>query len=325
MQAVAERSSASPNVLVFRTSMGTPAANPSEPPQDQGRSRHDPVVHGSKAAIAAAIFAGLAMIGTFTIAYINWSNRSDQKTQQEKTQGDAHINDLIAANPSVKGINENINQKFGELSKQIHDLDVRLARLEGPLTSRVEKLETRTNQQISLARIMDPARTLATIRAELRVAQASGRPLPVSDLTDYKNAIQALPTSAREYWTTAAAIINYQSLLNQLSGEAPDPSKISRPCGPFTQGTGENNMFVGTVRVRGCIVDLDSTNNAMTSLIVRDSVVRYHGGTVPIGAILFVNCAFILDLPPDKAPARPAFLYSLLGSPDLRTVKIDGM
>lgn len=77
--------------------MGDPDPIPPQAPQDQGRAGHDPVVHGSRAAIAAAIFAGLAMIGTFATAYVNRSNRSDQKTQQAKTEADTHTNSLIEA------------------------------------------------------------------------------------------------------------------------------------------------------------------------------------------------------------------------------------
>jgi hypothetical protein len=105
-----------------------------------------------------------------------------------------------------------------------------------------------------------------------------------------------------------------------MSGEAPDPAKVSTACEGITEGTGGNNMFVG-VPISHCVVDLDSTHNALLNVVIKDSVIRYHGGPVNISAV-FVNCTFILDLPPNKAPAQPAILYALLNSPDQRTVRV---
>src|SRR5207245_2138176 len=105
--------------------------------------------HGSKAAIAAAIFACIAAIAAVGSCYVNWSNRSDQKTQQTKEQFKTDVNTLIDAklNPAVKVVNDHTDEKFGELSNQIHALDVRIARLEGPLTKRVSSLEYQADQQ----------------------------------------------------------------------------------------------------------------------------------------------------------------------------------
>jgi hypothetical protein len=57
---------------------------------------------------------------------------------------------------------------------------------------------------------------------------------------------QGLPSSTEEYWATAATIINYQSLANQLEGRAPDPSKISHRCAGVTQGSGGQDVFRGS-------------------------------------------------------------------------------
>lgn len=329
MQAIKEPIPQPCKVIVFPKRMGTQTQSAPEP--ERNILRHNPTVHGSKAAIAAAIFACIAAIAAGGTCYVNWSNRSDQKTQRAKDQFKADVNTLIDAklSPAVDKINAHIDEKFGELSNQIHALDVRIARLEGPLTSRVSELEKNSKQQAALAKLTDPdraSRALGIIQTELRTAQSSARLLPISDLDVYKNAVRALPQSAREYWTTIAEIINYQSFLNQKNGHAPDPARISRPCLGFTAGTGGGNLFVGgPITLRGCVVDLDSTHNAMTSAIIIDSVVRYHGGPVHVGSILFVNCAFELQLPPDKTPAQPAILYSLLNSADLRNVTINGM
>lgn len=299
----------------------------SSPEPEQNREWHDPVIHGSKAAIAAAIFACIAALAAGGTCYINWSNRSDQKTQQAKEQVDNHINALIdlKLNPSAKMINDHTDEKVGELSGQIHALDVRIARLEGPLTKRVGALETKTKQQTSLAKVMDPNRILIMIRAQLEVSKAHDHLLPTSDIQDYKNAVQALPVSAREYWTTVAAIINYQSLINQMSGEVPDPQKVSRPCQGMTKQPGilsENNSFVN-LPISNCVVDLDTLHFIGNTFI--NSVIRYHGGPTTLTGVTFVNCYFDVELPestkPPEQPAR-AILFSLLNSADQRHVKV---
>jgi hypothetical protein len=327
MQAVVERSSPLPKVIVFPKRM---AAQAPIPPPEHGPSGHDPVVHGSKAAIAAAIFAGLAMVATFVTAYVNWSNRSDQKTQQVQQQADTHTNELIESklNPAVKVINDHIDTKVGELSNQIHALDVRLARLEGPLAGRVSRLETRANQQASLAKILDPSRVLAMIRRDIQTAQTSPTLLPASDVNDYRNAIQALPTTANEYWTTAAAIINYQSYINQMSGEAPDPTKVSRSCGGTTTVDNNGNLSIGNITeggvISGCIVDF-GTVNGFQNVTFKDSVIRYQGGPVAARNVRFINCRFLLDLHNIKSPAtyKPTeLLTALLNSPDQKDIYI---
>ena len=189
-------------VIVFPQHMGTQVPiSPQQPNQDQERRGHDPVVHGSKAAIAAAIFAGLAMPGTFTTAYVNWSNRSDQKTQRAKDDADAHTNSLIDSkmNPAVAMVNGHTDEKFGELSGQIHALDVRIARLEGPLAKRVAGLETRSTQQESIAKLLDPIQVLAVVRA-------TGFRTPKSTIIHLRWILSAIRASYRHFTIPQSSI-----------------------------------------------------------------------------------------------------------------------
>lgn len=319
MQVLAEKDSSptSPKVIVFRTRMGAAAEVPEPPAPQPHHGWHNPSVHGSKAAIAAAIFAGIAMLAACVTGYVNWSNRSDQKTQRAEEQADGHVNALIEAklSPTATSINDHIDKKVGELGDQLHALDVRIARLEGPLTQRVSKLETRANQQASLAKLLDPNRVLATIRAELEIAENGGKKVSASDLSDYRNVVQTLPSSAHEYWTTAAAIINYQSRINQMSGEAPDPAKVSRLCPGLTHNVNGSisfsNTFAGFV-FSDCVVDLDT--NSFHNVVFRDSVVRYHGGPVTLDGVRFINCNFVLDASFPEQPKTPRLLLGLLES-----------
>jgi hypothetical protein len=65
------------------------------------------------------------------------------------------------------------------------------------------------------------------------------------------------------------------------------------------------------------------SNNALANITFKNSVIRYHGGPVMLYNVTFVNCTFILDLPfPVESPARPNIYFTLLDSPDQRTVRI---
>ena len=148
------------------------------------------------------------------------------------------------------------------------------------------------------------------------VARANKEPLPGADLIDYRNDVQAIPASGVDYWETVAAIINYQSFLNQLNGKAPDPSKVSHPCSGLTAGTGQYNLIQGGA-IKNCVIDLDTTHDLIENLTIRDSVVRYHGGPVQLRDVTFVNCFFVLDLaksPSTEKPAHPEVLLALLDS-----------
>jgi hypothetical protein len=110
-----------------------------------------------------------------------------------------------------------------------------------------------------MIRIGSPSRILAIIQEEIRIAETSSSMLPAAQLADYKSAIRAIPDSQTGYWQTVATVINYQSLLNQLNGYAPDPTKVARPCpGLTTQGRmrSDGNLFIGG-DYSNCVVDLD--------------------------------------------------------------------
>lgn len=301
-----------PGLIVFPKRMAAQAPIPPPQPNPPQQGFHAPT-HGNWAQWAAIL---VALVIPFILRHFD--RTASQDAENFALRVDKRIDDKLG--PSVDKINDHIDKKVDPLSQKIDALTERVARLEGPLTRRVDILEKSSKQQLSLARLIDPARVLATIRAEIQIAESKGKALPVSDLVDYKNAVQALPASSREYWTTIAAIINYQSLINQMSGEAPDPAKVSKPCGGITGGTGSNNVIVGA-SISHCVVDLDSTHDALWNVVIKDSVIRYHGGPVNISAV-FVNCTFVLDLPPNKTPAQPAILYALLDSPDQRTVRV---
>jgi len=316
---VAEKTSVliSPKVIAFPRCMSAQAPLPTEQPQQPLSPPAQSTWwqrHGTTASWIALGVSALTVIGLFINIYLTLSANNARMV-------DEHTNTLIDAklNPATEKVNDHVDRKVDELSKKIDALSDRVSRIEGSLGKRVAAVETKTNQQISLARVMDPAHTLTTIRAELNVARASGKLLSVSDLDDYRNAVQALPGSAREYWTTAAAIINYQSLVNQANG-APDPFKVSRLClGLTSQGSVvvSNSLHVGGT-YSNCVVDLDT--NGFKDVVFKDSVIRYRGGKTVLVNVDFQNCTFVLDLPPE-APAHPEVIRTLLAS-DQRQVTL---
>lgn len=293
----------------------TPASPVPVPPETLG---WNPSRHGNFAQWASAVGS------LFAIGLTLWFHY----TANASVASDEHVGTIVDAklNPAVKGINDSISKqlepitkKLDEVASKVDDAQGQLRRLRGDVDDQGQKQK----QLLAGARMQDPARILATIRAEIELAQARGKPLPVSDLNDYRNAVQALPASAHEYWTTVAAIINYQSLINQMSGEAPDPAKVSKPCGMLTNGgriLNYGNSFSG-FKVSNCVVDLDT--QVFNNVTFTDSVVRYHGGPVTLKSVRFVNCRFVLELEtPPSTPAQKNLLLALLESPDQKTVQI---
>ncbi len=291
-----------------------------EIPAPQQTGGYHPQKHGTWAqwvAPAITLLIGIIMV-SLQVHYRN--------VDSSAKSSDEHVNTLIRSqiDPAKKDINDHtdksikdVNDNVNKIGDKIATLSDRVAHLEGPLSRRISNLEHRADQQVSLAKLVDPNRVLATIRAELQFARDKGKTLPVSDLNDYRNAVQLLPASAREYWMTVAAIINYQSLLDQMSGEAPNPAKVAKPC------IGENffgNVFSGGL-FRNCRILLDTETFLGTTF--ENSVVIYRGGLVTLSGTNFINCTFVLELPEQyNIPANNNFLLALLNSPDQKNVRV---
>jgi hypothetical protein len=277
---------------------------------------YDPKKHGTWAQWVTPAVSFLAVI-VATGSILLTSRYHDETTQTKAS--DEHINNLVdkKLSPAVDKINGSFQAQLGPINEQLRKLSQSLGQVQGKLgifVSDQQKITLRLDQQKSLANLMVPDRVLRTIRTEIQVAKANDAHLPVSSLIDYKNAVQALPVSAPDYWRTVAAIINYQSFLNQTYGRAPDPTKVSHPCSALIAGSGEGNLIQGG-EIVNCILDLDTTHNLLEDLVIKDSVVRYHGGPVELRNVRFVNCYFDLDLPnSQKAPAHPELLLALLDS-----------
>jgi hypothetical protein len=215
------------------------------------------------------------------------------------------------------------------LSQARKDGDVSVAKKLGPVEDQLRKLDNtqqaikkQVEQQQSLARIDSPERILAIIRGEIGIAQRGPyAPLPMTQLVDYKRAVTALPPSAMGYWETVAAIINYQSLLNQLAGIAPDPAKVSGRCLGLTNDDRmrSSGNTISQVPISNCLVDLDT--QTFSQVTFRNSVIRYHGGGVSLQDVRFINCRFILDFQPEaKPPAQERLVLAILNSPDQQSI-----
>jgi hypothetical protein len=318
MQALKKQTRQNPaKLLVFPTRMGTPPQNP----DTNGRRGHDPQRHGNFAQIGTGIVAILAfLIGCATLFMTIYFHHSDAVAKTT----DEHINGLIDSKltPAKTEINAKIDTKADELGKKIDALSNKISYVDGKLGIQISELKTKTEQQASLARLQDPNRTLTLVRAEIESAEKNGRQLPESTLVDYRNAVRELPVSANEYWTTLALIINYQSKLNQMSGEAPDPAKVSKPCmGLTNQGNIHSfgNLYSNET-FSNCIVDLD--NETFRQVTFMNSVIRYSGGNATLAGVRFVNCRFILKLAANTKPAGSPLLMALLEAGDQTTIKI---
>jgi hypothetical protein len=260
------------------------------------------------------------LIGISNIYLITHYRSADSQSKSS----DEHINNLIAAKlgATERIIDQHTDEQVGKLAQQVSALSEKVGNLYG-LMGRVSKLESDTNRNQSLARLIDPNRVLATIRAEIELAENKGVSIPQPTLVDYKNAIQTLPDSAHSYWGTVAAIINYQSKINQMSGEAPDPAKVSRKCLLLTSDPNVHisNSEFGNAAYSHCIVDLDA-GVTFSHVVFRDSVIRYSGGPTHLDNVSFVNCNFQLNIQIKKAPVNTGMLLALLNSPNQTSVTV---
>jgi hypothetical protein len=299
--------------------MSTPIIPQNNPPATPPTWWHK---HGTTAQWLAIIVSLLGSVVIGPLVSLHIANRS-----RDAQSSDEHINSLIdtKVNPELTQIKSDLGSKMDGLSGKITTLDERVSRIEGSFDKRISGLETKADQQSSLAKLIDPNRVLATVREEIELADSGNKTLSKSNLVDYRNAVHALPPTSRAYWITVAAIINYQSKLNQMSGEAPDPLKVSRQCGATND---QDSHSFGNTFVNGgfsnCFVDLDA--NRYINFTFRDSVIRYHGGPFTSSGVTFINCRFILDFPENAPnvpnPEQTKFLMTLLDSVDEETVKL---
>jgi hypothetical protein len=215
---------------------------------------------------------------------------------------------------------EDIGARFDAADKKSETMNQNLIDLSGRVGT-VEGEMKILNGHVKLAQ--DPNKILSHIQADLQKAASPGnQPIPAEILADYKKTVNALnPDSSSQYWGTVAAIINYQSRINQLSG-APDPAKVSHACAGLTAGPRVGNNVFENIHISNCVLDLDANRAVLSGVEIKDSVIRYHGGPVALRNVLFVNCTFILDVSSTNPPAQPAILLTILNSPDQKEVRI---
>lgn len=212
MQAAPQENPSSSNVIIFYAPMHKSA--PKIPPPDSPPPSTSSFWqrHGNTAQWASACIASLAALvsAISLLLTLHWHNAA-----AASTTADDHVQVLIDKRLDP------INQRLDHLTEQVNDVVGQLKRI-------------------------DEENRLANIRTALQVATDTKKLVPPAEMVRYRNTISALPSSAKDYWTTVAAIINYQSLLNRMLNLAPDPSAVSRPCLELTAGIGRYNTFHDT-------------------------------------------------------------------------------
>jgi hypothetical protein len=247
--------------------------------------------------VVSAIFLGLTTLVSVWLA-IDWHNVANQSISS-----DEHVNLLI--DDKLKPLSLQIQT----LTAQVNDALGQLKRID----ARVNTLKPDgTNLQV---KGRSPGEVLTGIRANLAKAEKRRQQLPVAELVDYKKKVQSIGPSSMDYWTTVAAIINYQSFLNQLQHNAPDPDSVAKPCMFATESPNvRHNVLSGTQHFTNCYVDLDTSSNLIQDAVIKDSVVRYHGGKITFQHAVFINCRFVVDIKGSQEPNRPDLLLALMRS-----------
>jgi hypothetical protein len=320
LQANSEIRSTSPKVLAFPRQMAKTAQSPSQPESSGSPGAgYNPQKHGTWAqwvAPAVTLFAALIALG---IGIINiWLVTSYHNEINKAKASDDHTNQLI---------DEKLDPKLGKINDQLGQLSRDVSRIEGKLNISIDEqqnLKSRVDQQIALAKMTDPKRVdqaVAVIRTEIEKARSTKQPIPIAD---YRAALRDLPDTATGYWKTVAAIINYQSFLDQKNGLAPDPKSVARPCVGLTAGTGGHNSFENTT-IQNCIVDLDTVHDLLQNVIIRNSVIRYRGGPISVQNAVLMNCYFDVDLTNPLNPSQAELLRAILDSPEQKTIALQNI
>jgi hypothetical protein len=282
--------------------------DPSRPSNEGSPGRFNPPRHGTVAQWAAAVVALVA----FGLAL---QNRSLTKLYHDEANqakaSDDHTNQLI---------DDKLEPKLGKINDQLTQLAKDVSRIQGKLNLSIDEqqnLKSRIDQQIALAKMTDPKRVdraVAVIRTEIEKARSTKQPMPVAD---YRAALRDLPDTATGYWKTVAAIINYQSFLDQKTGSAPNPKTVAHWCPGLTASGGGHNIFQN-LPISNCIVDLDT--NLLENVTIRNSVIRYHGGPITVQNAVLINCYFEVDLTTPPNPSQTELLRAILNSPEQKTV-----
>lgn len=268
---------------------------------------------GSLAVAVTAVVISLVLGAVNLWLTYNWHNEAGQSKAS-----DDHMNKLI---------DDKLDPKLEKINERLDQLTKELGQIQGTLriyTTAQERLTWRSDQQIALSNMTQPKRTeqaLAVIRIEVGKAQATKQPLAASAIADYRAAVRDLPDTAAGYWKTVAAVINYQSFLDQKAGSAPGPRSVARPCAGLTEGLGTSNTF-RNITISKCVLDLDITHDVLENVTIRNSVIRYHGGPVTVHNAVFIDCYFDVDLTKSPNPSQTQLLRAILSSPDPKTVAL---
>jgi hypothetical protein len=319
LRASAENRFTSSKVLVFPRHMAK--ANPASSQPDASRPSVPPVGfnpqrHGTFAQWAAVVMSVGAIVASICFGLSNRSLTERYHNEaNQATTSDEHTKLLVdeRVQPKLDKIYDRLNQlgqQFGELRGML-----------GKNTQAQDMLRQRLEQQVALANMTDPKRVdraVAIIRTEIEKARSSKKSIPVAE---YRAALRDLPDTANGYWKTVAAIINYQSFLDQKVGLAPDPKSVAHWCPGLTAGSGGDNVYNGQP-ISNCILDLDTTHNDLENLTIRNSVIRYHGGPISVHNVVLMNCYFELDLTRAPNPSETQLLRAILDSPEQKTVAL---
>jgi hypothetical protein len=220
-----------------------------------------------------------------------------------------HDNAATAAVASDDHVKNLINEKLEPIIAQLNQVTGQLNQMNWQRN--ISELQ-RSSQGAPGKELHRQTEVMADLRANLAQAQKLQQKLP---LTEVVQEIQQVPTSAKDYWTTVAAIINYQSFLNQLEHNAPDPETVAKPCAFATESPNiRYNTLDGTQHFTDCLVDLDTNANMIENAVIKDSVVRYYGGVITFQHATFINCRFVVDIKASQEPTRPDLLLALMNS-----------
>jgi hypothetical protein len=316
-------------IIVFPKEIMSTQADPTATPPHTWWQRHGTTVQWL--AIGATFLASLVNpIATACFRHSDQTSKTD----------DEHTKSIVS-----EAVKETVVPRLNAIDDKLSRIDTRVATLEGwkeGISGQVGVLEQgqqkqRQTQEALLEdterlRDLAPYQTLNhvlnAIFTNVKKAETTSRVLPPSAREDYRAMLVALGSQVKGndasaiYWKTVAALINYQSFVDQSENKAPNPDKVANLCTTSNEGYvhSHDNTFANAV-IEDCKVDLDT--QSFKNVIFKDSVVRYHGGPTTLEGVQFVNCHFVIDFAPKrKIPSTPALLQAILTAPSQTKVAV---
>ncbi len=152
---------------------------------------------------------------------------------------------------------------------------------------------------------------LRNLTNTLQEAQQEKADVPFKTLVQLRSGLNLVNGRQPEYWQAVAVLINYQTDLAARLQIMPNLERIKdRICGAIEGGL-SGAVFVGS-NLSGCFQKLDG--QVWINSIFEDAIIYYSGGPLHLRNVQFVNCLFVVLLPPIPDASAERFANAIMSA-----------